>query len=80
MNGRELASQFDEITHLDDAALAWCHNAQQLLRAQHDKLQALEKVMQEIANDYPELSHDKARMQNLDHIKWARAVLTRTDQ
>lgn len=33
------------------------------------------KVLEEIANDYPELSHDKARMQNLDHIKWAKEVL-----
>lgn len=33
------------------------------------------KVLEEIANDYPELSHDKARMQNLDHIKWAKNVL-----
>lgn len=80
MNGRELASQFDQITHMDDEARAWCHQAQDLLMAQHDRLQALEKVMHEIANDYPELSHDKARMQNLDHIKWARAVLTGAPQ
>jgi hypothetical protein len=33
------------------------------------------KVLIEIANDYPELSHDKARMQNLDHIRWAKEVL-----
>jgi hypothetical protein len=32
-------------------------------------------VLEDIANDYPELSHDKARMQNLEHIKWAKKVL-----
>jgi len=36
------------------------------------------KVLEEIANDYPELSYDKARMQNLDHIKWAKEVLNET--
>lgn len=36
------------------------------------------KVLIEIANDYPELSYDKARMQNLDHIKWAKEVLNET--
>lgn len=36
---------------------------------------AMKKVLVEIANDYVELSHDKARMQNIDHIKWAKAVL-----
>ena len=33
------------------------------------------RALEEIANDYPELSHDKARMQNLDHIKWAKEAL-----
>lgn len=36
------------------------------------------KVLIDIANDYPELSYDKARMQNLDHIKWAKEVLNET--
>lgn len=36
------------------------------------------KVLIEIANDYPELSYDKARMQNIDHIKWAKEVLNET--
>lgn len=46
-----------------------------LLEEAADQLEKYTKVLEEIANDYPELSHDKARMQNLDHIKWAKAVL-----
>lgn len=38
-------------------------------------MEKYKKVLIEIANDYPELSYDKARMQNLDHIKWAKEVL-----
>lgn len=38
-------------------------------------MEKYKKVLIEIANDYPELSHDKARMQNLDHIKWAKEAL-----
>ena len=40
-----------------------------------NKVEKYKGVLVEIANDYPELSHDKARMQNLDHIKWAKEVL-----
>lgn len=46
-----------------------------LLEEAADALTSYKKVLEEIANDYPELSHDKARMQNLDHIKWAKEVL-----
>lgn len=46
-----------------------------LLEEAADQLETYTKVLETIANDYPELSHDKARMQNLDHIKWAKEVL-----
>lgn len=46
------------------------HN--QALITENEKLL---RVVIDIANDYVELSHDKARMQNLDHIKWTNAVL-----
>lgn len=46
-----------------------------LLRVYAEKLEEYKEVLTNIANDYPELSHDKARMQNLDHIKWAKEVL-----
>lgn len=41
-------------------------------------MEKYKKVLIEIANDYVELSHDKARMQNIDHIKWAKEVLNET--
>lgn len=46
-----------------------------LLEESADVIEKYTKVLVDIANDYPELSHDKARMQNLDHIKWAKEVL-----
>ena len=49
-----------------------------LLDESADVIEKYIKVLVEIANDYPELSHDKARMQNLDHIKWAKEVLNET--
>ena len=39
------------------------------------KLERYKDVLENIAHDYPELSQDKARIQNLDHIKWAKEVL-----
>ena len=49
-----------------------------LLDESADVIEKYIKVLVEIANDYPELSYDKARMQNLDHIKWAKEVLNET--
>lgn len=43
-----------------------------------ETMEKYKKVLIEIANDYVELSHDKARMQNIDHIKWAKEVLNET--
>ena len=45
------------------------------LKEMQETLVSYKRVLVDIANDYPELSHDKARMQNLDHIKWAKEVL-----
>lgn len=76
MNSLELADYLDnnvdamlytEQMHIDNAAT--------MLRKQHAKIESYIAVLTEIANDYPELSHDKARMQNLDHIKLAKEVL-----
>lgn len=48
------------------------------LKGMQETLASYKRVLETIANDYPELSHDKARMQNLDHIKWAKEVLNET--
>ena len=45
------------------------------LKEMQETLASYKRVLVDIDNDQPELSHDKARMQNLDHIKWAKEVL-----
>ena len=74
MNANELADELEVIftTYSDEATF---EQAATMLRQQQAKLDAYKKVLDQIASDYPELSHDKARMQNLDHIKWAKEVL-----
>lgn len=47
----------------------------ELLEEAADKLTKYEQVLQSIANEYIELSHDKIKWQCEDHIKWAKEVL-----
>ena len=74
MNANELADELEVIftTYSDEPTF---EQAATMLRQQAKRIEELEKVLIAIASDYPELSHDKARMQNLDHIKWAKEVL-----
>jgi hypothetical protein len=39
------------------------------------KIDKYKQVLESIANEYVELSHDKIRWQCEDHIKWAKDVL-----
>ena len=41
------------------------------------KLDAAEQVIQSIANEQIELSHDKIKWQNGDHIKWCKDYLNK---
>ena len=41
------------------------------------KLDAAEQVIQSIANEQVELSHDKIKWQNGDHIKWCKDYLNK---
>jgi len=75
----------EEIEHLEkvkDLHRDAHHKCVQLSRDEYKKvletMEKYKKVLIDIANDYPELSYDKARMQNLDHIKWAKEVLNET--
>jgi hypothetical protein len=45
------------------------------LRQQADQLAKYKQVLESIANEYVELSHDKIKWQNEDHIKWAKEAL-----
>lgn len=41
-------------------------------------MEKYKKVLIDIADDYPEESFDKVKLQNIDHIKWAKEVLNET--
>lgn len=40
-----------------------------------DRIKELETVLESIANEQVELSHDKIKWQVQDHIRWAKEVL-----
>ena len=46
-----------------------------MLRQQQAEIAALKQVLQSIANEHVELSHDKIRWQCDDHIRWAKEAL-----
>ena len=79
MNANELA---DEIkTMLADSesyygnAEGYLIKAEALLRQQQAEIEALKQVLQSIANEHVELSHDKIKWQCDDHIRWAKEAL-----
>lgn len=49
-----------------------------MLRQQQVKLDKYEQVIQSIANERIELSHDKIKWQCEDHIRWAKEALKMT--
>ena len=46
-----------------------------MIRQQAKRIEELETVLQSIANEHLELSHDKIKWQVQDHIRWAKDVL-----
>lgn len=48
-----------------------------MLRMQADEIDAARQVIQSIANEQVELSHDKIKWQNGDHIKWCNDYLNK---
>ena len=46
-----------------------------LLEEAADQLAKYKQVLESIANEQVELSHDKIKWQNEDHIKWAKEAL-----
>ena len=52
--------------------------AANMLRQQQVKLDKYEQVIQSIANERIELSHDKIKWQCEDHIRWAKEALKMT--
>ena len=76
MNANELADYLDENVeaefaceqvHIDEAVIML-----RKLQYQNDKYK---QVLESIANERVELSHDKIKWQCEDHIRWAKDVL-----
>lgn len=47
----------------------------ELLDEAADKISTYEQVLQSIANERIELSHDKIKWQCEDHVRWAKEIL-----
>jgi proline racemase len=75
MNANELADKLQ----LDKArALLYADTvveAAAMLRQQQAQIAKYKQALESIANEQVELSHDKIKWQNEDHIKWAKEAL-----
>jgi proline racemase len=75
MNANELADEL-EAFHVDPDGFPYMiGEAITMLRQQAEQLAKYKQVLESIANEYVELSHDKIKWQNEDHIKWAKDAL-----
>jgi hemerythrin-like domain-containing protein len=72
MNVNELAVYLEDITDSEESAY---RQAATMLRQQQAKIDKYEQVLNSIANEYVELSHDKIKWQCGDHIRWAKGAL-----
>ena len=71
MNANELADNLND----GDVSYITMDKAATMLRQQQAKIEALKQVLQSIANEHVELSHDKIKWQCDDHIRWAKEAL-----
>ena len=74
MNANELADELEQV--LGIAGLK-NNRVPTMLRQQQAKLDKYEQVLQSIANEHIELSHDKIKWQCEDHIRWAKEILNK---
>jgi len=72
MNANELA---DELDNMLKAIGLTDNRVPTMLRQQKAEIEALKQVLQSIANEHVELSHDKIKWQCDDHIRWAKEAL-----
>jgi hypothetical protein len=76
MNALELANALDKAAeYLGMIGDADFRQAATMLRQQQAKIDKYEQVLNSIANEYVELSHDKIKWQCEDHIRWAKGAL-----
>lgn len=74
MNAYELADIIEDDME-DGFGMGFLRDAVSMIREQADQLTKYEQVLQSIANEQVELSHDKIKWQCEDHIRWAREAL-----
>lgn len=76
MNAYELADELKACVDDGSTDLVCVCGAVNMLREQADRLAKYEQVLQSIANEQVELSHDKIKWQCEDHIRWAMEALS----
>ena len=74
MNANELAEVLEDVG-MEQKHYDTIQKAATMLRQQQAKIEALKQVLQSIANEHVELSHDKIKWQCDDHIRWAKGAL-----
>jgi hypothetical protein len=77
MNANELQ---EIIEHLQNAKYTGAYKAASMLRQQQQQLDKAIQVIETIANEYVELSNDKIKWQNGDHIRWCKEFLAQYKQ
>ena len=75
MTANELADLKEFEKMLSVGYLPAVKQAIEMLCQQQAKIEALKQVLQSIANEHVELSHDKIKWQCDDHIRWAKEAL-----
>ena len=77
MNANELADALDGVVanYIQMIADVDFSDVATMLRQHQEKIEALKQVLQSIANEHVELSHDKIKWQCEDHIRWAKEAL-----
>ena len=75
MNSNELADKLLGSLTMEYDCDKYMEQAATMLRQQANQLAKYKYVLESIANEYVELSHDKIKWQNEDHIKWAKEAL-----
>ena len=71
-----LCKQSDEIAELKNARDYWCLQYKDVFnKLEAQQIDKYKQVLESIANERIELSHDKIKWQCEDHIRWAKDVL-----
>ena len=73
MNANELAEIMDTFYRIEGKSLY--NDIATMLRQQQAELDTARQVIQSIANEQVELSHDKIKWQNGDHIRWCKKFI-----